>query len=54
MSSYKEYLQIAEGNDRICKYNGILEINPESYREFTEDRILYQKELAQIKHLMLD
>jgi hypothetical protein len=54
MSSYKEYLQIDEGNDRICKYNGILEIDPEPYREFTEDRISYQKELAKIKHLMAD
>jgi len=53
-SSYGEYLQVVEEKDKICSYNEILEIDSHSYREFTEDRISYQRELANIKHLIMD
>jgi putative transposase len=54
MSSYREYLQEIEEKDRICRYEGILEINSESYCKFVEDRISYQRTLAKIKGLMLE
>lgn len=53
-SSYQEYLQEVDAKDGICQYNEVLDINPELYRKFTEDRVSYQKELAKIKHLTLD
>ena len=51
-SSYNEYL--LKVNDKICRYNDILDIDPVSYKKFVEDRICYQKDLAKIKHLLLD
>lgn len=53
-SSYKEYLLEVHEYERICKYDGILDIKPNSYKEFTEDRISYQRELAGIKRLLLE
>ena len=54
-SSYKEYLNSYNNEDeRICKYDDILEIEASSYREFVEDRVSYQRELANIKSLVLD
>jgi putative transposase len=54
MSSYREYLDLVEEKDRICKYNDILEIDPENYRKFVEDRIAYQRDLAKIKDLIIE
>lgn len=51
-SSYKEYVSNSE--KRICRYDDILDINPYSYKVFVENRILYQKELAKIKDMLLD
>ncbi len=53
VSSYREYLA-GTGNSKICKYDDILDIEPKDYKEFVEDRISYQRELAKIKHLFLD
>lgn len=53
-SSYQEYISKIDLNDRICKYDDILEINPISYRQFVEDRISSQRELAKIKELILE
>ncbi|MFH1768958.1 MAG: transposase [Candidatus Omnitrophota bacterium] len=53
-SSYNEYLlEIGEEN-KICKYGDILEINPQTYKEFVNDRIGYQRELSNMKGLLLD
>lgn len=51
-SSYQAYISGKE--DDICKYDDILDIKPEQYKKFVEDRISYQRELARIKKLMLD
>lgn len=52
-SSYREYL--LEGNSgKICKYGEILDIEPNAYRKFVEDRVSYQRELAKIKGLLID
>lgn len=51
-SSYKEY--ICNPIDKICKYDNILNISPCFYRDFVENRIEYQRELAMIKAILLD
>ncbi len=53
VSSYREYL-LSTDNTRICKYEDILDIEPKDYKEFVEDRISYQRDLAKIKHLLID
>jgi putative transposase len=52
-SSYQEYLSTAYEN-KICKYDDVIDITPHSYRNFVEDRISYQQELAKIKDLLLE
>ena len=52
-SSYQEYLNEIK-DKRICNFKELLDIDPVSYKKFTEDRISYQKELAKIKHLLLE
>lgn len=51
-SSYQEYL--FKVNNKICKYNNILDIEPTSYRKFVQDLASYQRELATIKELLLE
>jgi len=51
-SSYREY--VSSNKEGICEYDNILDIKPEEYKKFTEDRISYQRELAKIKGLLLD
>jgi len=52
-SSYQEYLlQIPE--DKICTYDELLDIIPNSYREFVEGRISYPQELQRIKKLFFE
>jgi len=53
-SSYHEYLKKIGNNGCICEYDGIMNIEPSSYKKFVEDRISYQRELAKIKHLLLE
>lgn len=52
-SSYKEYLT-ANNNLKICNYCKFLDIKPVSYKIFIDDRISYQRELAEIKSLILE
>ncbi|MFH1855986.1 MAG: transposase [Candidatus Omnitrophota bacterium] len=54
MSSYKEYLSAIDSDDQICEYKDVLDIKPSQYKEFVEDRIDYQRELAKIKKLLID
>lgn len=53
-SSYREYLLEVNEMDKICKYDGILNIDQISYKDFVEDRISYQRELAKIKNLLIE
>jgi len=52
-SSYKEYLGVSP-RQGICQYAHVLEIDPLQYRKFVEDQISYQRELALVKHLILE
>lgn len=51
-SSYNEY--ISRASNKICDYEKILNIEPMRYKEFVEDRISYQRELAKIKSLLIE
>lgn len=51
-SSYREYLGLSE--DRICDFSDYMAVKPETYREFVEDRIDYQQELARIKKIIIE
>ncbi len=52
--SYNEYLSNSSLDSCLCKYDDVLDIKPASYKEFVEDRISYQRELAKIKNLLLE
>ena len=52
-SSYNEYLS-KDGIENICKYEDVLDITPDLYRKFVEDRVTYQRDLKQIKDLILE
>ncbi|MBN1622087.1 MAG: transposase [Endomicrobiales bacterium] len=49
-SSFNEYLH----GEKICKFKNILDIEPSKYKEFVNDRISYQRELAKIKKLLYE
>lgn len=53
-SSYNEYLSNFSIDSRLCKYDDVLDIKPIAYKEFVEDRIAYQRELAKIRNLLLE
>jgi len=52
-SSYQEYLGVST-NNLISEHNDVLNISPGDYRRFVENRIAYQRELSEIKHLILE
>lgn len=52
-SSYREYLSENSIEYQICNYSGILTVGP-SYKNFVEDGVSYQRELASIKNLILE
>ncbi|MCM8784519.1 MAG: transposase [Candidatus Omnitrophica bacterium] len=52
-SSYKEYIE-PKIKFPICKFEGLIDIKPEKYKEFVKDRISYQRELTKIKDLLLE
>jgi putative transposase len=51
-SSYGEYIK--EKAEKICEFKDLLDINPSEYKLFVEQRINFQRESSQIKHLLLD
>ncbi len=51
-SSYHEYLDNTE--EKICNFPTYLDIEPEHYKIFVEERRDYQKKLNEIKHLLLE
>lgn len=53
-SSYREFMAKVKDHERICRYEDIISVKPDSYREFVLDRVSYQQELAAIKHLLLE
>lgn len=53
-SSFKEFISKVNDNERISKFDDILDIEPNSYQEFVLDLISYQQELAKIKRFIFD
>ncbi|MDI6892854.1 MAG: transposase [Actinomycetota bacterium] len=53
-SSYHEYLTGEPMKEKVCEFKHFLEISPNEYREFVDDQISYQRELAAIKDLILE
>lgn len=53
-SSYREYIGLVDKDERICDFSDYLDMDIPSYQGFVNDRIVYQRELAQIKHLILE
>lgn len=51
-SSYNEYLNST--NYPICQFEDLFEFQSKKYKEFVQDRIAYQQELAKIKKIILD
>ena len=52
-SSYNEYIS-KDIQYPICNSSKLLDISPDKYKTFTEDRISYQRGLAEIKKLLID
>lgn len=53
-SSYREYITPSKVTWPLCDYREMLDIKPRVYRLFVEDQINYQRELAEIKALLLE
>jgi putative transposase len=53
-SSYREYIGIVSGKNRICDFKGVLDIDRRRYAKFVEDRIAYQRQLAWMRKLILE
>ena len=53
-SSYREYLKLGDKKNVICNEQDLVEIEPKNYKIFVNDHIGYQKELVQIKHLIME
>jgi putative transposase len=53
-SSYKEYITKVPCEERICEFADILDIQAKEYKKFVRDGIDYQRQIAQIKKLILE
>ncbi len=53
-SSYREYLKMTPASDRLCAYDRLLDISPDSYRKFINDQIDHQRDLGILKKLLFD
>jgi len=53
-SSYHEYIVAKTTDQSICRYEGLFEVDPVRYRQFVEERISYQRQLAKIKNLLFE
>ncbi|MBU1113051.1 MAG: transposase [Candidatus Omnitrophica bacterium] len=53
-SSYQEFLGLIKEGQGLCNYSELMHVVPESYPEFVNSQIDYQRELADIKRLFLE
>ncbi|MBU1122550.1 MAG: transposase [Candidatus Omnitrophota bacterium] len=53
-SSYREYLGLVDESKRLCSFSDYLDMNKDEYKEFVNDQIMYQREIALIKDLVLE
>lgn len=52
-SSYKEYLGHRSGAG-LCEWRDVIDMERNDYKKFVEDRQAYQRELALVKHLIIE
>lgn len=53
-SSYNEFILNCDNDERLCTYSDLLDIDKEAYREFVMSRRDYQRELEEIKHVIIE
>jgi putative transposase len=53
-SSYNEFILNCDSDQKLCTHGDLLDIDKEAYREFVMSRREYQRELAEIKHLLIE
>ena len=53
-SSYREFIDEIQVEEKVCNYSKSLNIDTEEYKEFVSSRIDIQQELARMKELCLD
>ncbi|MCK5707127.1 MAG: transposase [Candidatus Aureabacteria bacterium] len=53
-SSYLEYVNESEDNEKICKYEDVLIITKKEYKKFVNQRSSYQRSLKKIKDLIME
>lgn len=53
-SSYKEFTDKVNDNEKVCNFEEYLDIDKKEYRDFVISRIDYQRELDEIKRLLLE
>lgn len=53
-SSYQEYINKVGSKTALCETEDLFDISPSDYRKFVNSRRSYQRELAQIKGILID
>lgn len=53
-TSYHEYIQTVRRDDCFCEHHSLLDMSVKAYKQFVEERIVAQRDLATIKHLLVD
>lgn len=53
-SSYREYTANRKIRYPLCQFQELIHMQPREYQLFVEDQASYQRELAEIKHLVLE
>lgn len=48
-SSYGEYVASMNSDASICNYDAVLKIEPKEYKDFVDEQIPHQRDLAHIK-----
>ncbi len=51
-SSYQEYIDLKTKG--LCEIDDLVELSPKKYKTFVKDRIAYQKELSEIKRILIE
>ncbi len=53
-SSYLEYIGKNNHAAKICQFDDIIDLSVSDYQDFVNNRVADQKELAKIKHLLIE
>ena len=53
-SSYREFIEEVQEEEKVCNYSMSLDLDHIDYKEFVSSRINIQRDLARIKELCID